>query len=242
VARCCTEGNILLESLLYPQLPAQDGADITADANDAYVFGVPAIDRQSRTSKAKRAIDVTVASIALIFTLPIIAVAALAIVVTSRGPAIFRQRCVGRDGQHFSIFKLRTMRPGSDFDHQPLLQKGVFEKNVFPVGRFLRRTCLDELPNFINVIRGEMSLVGPRPMTDSEVQFCIERHGKETAAVRLAVKPGMTGLWQVAGREALDFNERVALDVDYAQTWSLIGDMNILSETIPALLKARGAF
>jgi lipopolysaccharide/colanic/teichoic acid biosynthesis glycosyltransferase len=190
----------------------------------------------------KRAIDLIGAFLGLVFTLPIVAAAALAIAVTSPGSPVFRQRRVGRNGQHFSIFKLRTMQPGAHLDHQPLLRKSKLDNRVFPVGRFLRRSSIDELPNLVNVLLGDMSLVGPRPMLDSELQFCVERHGKHTAAQRLGVRPGLTGLWQVSGRANLHFDERVALDVEYAQHWSLIGDLRILAKTIPALFDARGAF
>jgi lipopolysaccharide/colanic/teichoic acid biosynthesis glycosyltransferase len=116
------------------------------------------------------------------------------------------------------------------------------DPRVFPVGRFLRVTSIDELPNLVNVLRGEMSVVGPRPMQAIEIEYCARRYGDEVSASRLAVKPGITGLWQISGRSDMHFDERVRCDVEYAATWTLREDMRIIALTAGAVLLRRGAY
>lgn len=192
--------------------------------------------------RGKRIMDVTIALIVLIFTLPISLLAILGIWWTSPGPPIFVQKRVGRFGRMFSVYKLRTMIHEADKHHRPLLQKQRHDPLVTPIGKLLRKTSIDELPNLINVLRGEMSIVGPRPMLQNELSYCIERHGETITAQRLLVRPGLTGLWQISGRSHLDFDRRVALDVEYALTWTPLGDLRIFCATPYALLTGRGAF
>jgi exopolysaccharide biosynthesis polyprenyl glycosylphosphotransferase len=194
----------------------------------------------------KRALDVTLASLLLLaFSIPM-AILALAIRLDSPGPIIYRQRRVGRGGAGFEMYKFRSMRPGADRELADLLPFNeadgpLFKKKNDPrvtrVGRLLRRTSLDEVPQLWNVLKGDMSLVGPRPPIPSEVAQYEPWHHK-----RLEVSPGLTGLWQVSGRSELSFDEMVWLDIIYIETWSLGLDVRILLRTLPAVLAASGAF
>jgi lipopolysaccharide/colanic/teichoic acid biosynthesis glycosyltransferase len=163
----------------------------------------------------------------------------------SSGPAFFKQRRVGLRGRQFSIWKLRTMREDAEEQRleleyrneaDGLLFKIEDDPRVTRVGRFLRRSSLDELPQLINVLAGHMSLVGPRPPLPGEVSGYSDRTGR-----RLLVKPGMTGLWQVSGRNALSFEDYVRYDLLYVQNWSAALDLYILWKTVPAVLFRRGA-
>ncbi len=199
------------------------------------------------TSSAKRATDVIVASIALLVTAPVIAVAALLIRATSPGPIVFRQPRVGLDGEHFEMLKLRSMTvdgddgPHRDYSIHKLVDpdaaptaNGTFkldDPRVTSIGRLLRRTSIDELPQLVNVLRGEMSLVGPRPMLDWEFE-----HVRGVHRERVATRPGITGLWQVEGRSRLSTLEMLDLDVTYIDTWRPGLDLRILARTPCALL------
>jgi lipopolysaccharide/colanic/teichoic acid biosynthesis glycosyltransferase len=191
----------------------------------------------------KRTLDLVGGSVALIVCAPVIAVAAVAIKLTSRGPVFFNQTRVGRDGQQFSIFKFRTMIHGaerlkSDLRHLNEAQ-GLFKISDDPritrFGRFLRRSSLDELPQLFNVLRGEMSLVGPRPLVVDEDQRVEGWHRR-----RLQLTPGMTGVWQIAGSSRVPLDEMVAMDYLYIVNWSLWSDLKILLRTIPHVLGRRG--
>jgi lipopolysaccharide/colanic/teichoic acid biosynthesis glycosyltransferase len=116
------------------------------------------------------------------------------------------------------------------------------DPRVFPIGRFLRRTSIDELPNLVNVLLGDMSIVGPRPMQNVEIDYCAQRYGQLINAWRLTVKPGITCLWQISGRSELHFDERVRLDVTYAVTWTPLADLRIILATIQVVLFRRGAY
>jgi len=194
----------------------------------------------------KRLFDI-VGSALLIFVLsPLLAAIALAIKLTSRGPVIYRSSRPGMGGAPFDCFKFRTM-----YDDAEVRQDELEERNeqagalfkirddprVTPVGRFLRRWSLDELPQLFNVLRGEMSLVGPRPLPDRDYERLDEWHRK-----RYLVLPGMTGLWQVSGRSELDFDELVRLDFLYLERWSVFLDLSIMLKTVPAVLRRRGAW
>lgn len=194
---------------------------------------------------AKRALDIVLGSVALLFALPVIAIAALAIVLVDRGAPFYSQERIGLNGRGFRMFKLRTMIEGAhemrdDYLHLNELEGPVFKiKNdprLHPLGSFLRRTSIDELPNLFNVLRGEMSLVGPRPPLPSEVA-----HYTPYAMRRLTVKPGITCLWQISGRCSVSFDEWMRLDNDYIDTWSPLGDLAILLKTIPAVVRKDGA-
>ena len=194
----------------------------------------------------KRSFDVVVASLGLIILSPVLLAIAAAIRLSSRGPAIYRSVRPGMAGKPFYCFKFRTMLAHADqiqADLEPLNEKtgALFKIRQDPrltrVGRFLRRFSLDELPQLVNVIRGEMSLVGPRPLPMRDFERLEEWHKK-----RYLVLPGITGLWQVSGRSELDFDDLVRLDFLYLERWSIFLDLSILLKTIPAVLTRRGAF
>lgn len=194
----------------------------------------------------KRAIDVAGSALLLLVLLPLIAVVMLLIVLDSRGNPIFAQERVGRDGRTFRLFKLRTMVPDAEkrlaeIQHLNEASGPLFkirrDPRVTRVGGFLRRTSLDELPQLWNVLRGDMSLVGPRPPLPREVAIYTPEQWR-----RLAVTPGMTGLWQVSGRADLTFEQAIALDLDYIDTWSLVLDLRLLLKTVLVVLQAHGAY
>jgi exopolysaccharide biosynthesis polyprenyl glycosylphosphotransferase len=214
----------------------------------------------------KRAFDVAVAAPALVLASPLFAVIATAIKLTSRGPVFYRQTRVGLGGKPFTFLKFRSMRGGSDTGiHQTFTKEWIYgrtgeagrlprsvgaaaraesnrkvaaevhkittDPRVTLVGRILRRTSLDEIPQLLNVLRGEMSMVGPRPPIPYEVERYTEWHKR-----RLEVLPGITGLWQVSGRNALSFEQMVRLDIQYIETWSVEQDVRILLKTVPVVL------
>lgn len=193
----------------------------------------------------KRCTDVIVGSAVTVITLPIVAIAALGVVLVSGGSPWFEQERVGQNGRLFRMYKLRTMVHGAHDMRGDLLHLNEATGPVFkirndprlhPLGRFLRRTSIDELPNLWNVLRGEMSLVGPRPPLPCEVA-----HYDQYAMRRLTVKPGITCLWQINGRSDVSFEHWMALDNEYIDTWTPAGDLKILLATIPAVLKKDGA-
>jgi exopolysaccharide biosynthesis polyprenyl glycosylphosphotransferase len=194
----------------------------------------------------KRTFDLVIASVVLIFLSPLLIVTAILVKLSSRGPVIYRSVRPGIAGKPFSCFKFRTMREHSDqiqADLEPLNeQSGALFKirddpRLTRVGMLLRRFSLDELPQLVNVIRGEMSLVGPRPLPMRDFERLEEWHKK-----RYLVLPGITGLWQVSGRAELDFDDLVRLDFLYLERWSVFLDLSILLKTIPAVFSRRGAF
>ncbi len=185
-----------------------------------------------------------VAGVALVAVLPLMALIAVTILATSRGPVVYRQQRWGRGGRAFTILKFRTMLDGADErlgvildDHGQrvhLHQHGKLldDPRITPVGRVLRALSLDELPQLLNVLRGDMSLVGPRPRWDAAE---LARYGDDLDDY-LSVLPGLTGPWQVNGRNRLTDEERIRLDVEYARTASLGGDLVLLARTVPVLL------
>jgi lipopolysaccharide/colanic/teichoic acid biosynthesis glycosyltransferase len=208
---------------------------------------------ESRVSAiALRALDVTVAGLLLIVLSPLLAAIALAILLDSRGGVIFRQQRLGRAQAPFTINKFRTMQQGVGHEthrtyvlgliagDQPDADGRMFKMSeddrVTRIGRFLRRSSFDELPQLWNVLRGEMSLVGPRP----PIQYEVEHYPPHWFA-RFAVKPGLTGLWQVSGRCELTLEEMIELDIEYARRRSLWLNVWILLRTVPAVLRAQGA-
>jgi lipopolysaccharide/colanic/teichoic acid biosynthesis glycosyltransferase len=207
----------------------------------------------------KRAIDIVGSSALLLLFAPFLAAIALAIKLTSKGPVIFRQERVGKCGARFKCLKLRTMYTNNDSKiHQEFVQQfiagqtrgdknepaknGVYkitnDPRVTAVGRFLRKTSLDEFPQFWNVLRGEMSLVGPRPPVPYEFQVYDTWHRRRV----LEVRPGVTGLWQVSGRSRMCFDDMVRLDLRYSKSWSLGLDLKILLATPRAILGGEGAY
>ena len=183
-----------------------------------------------------RALDVAVAGALLLLASPLLVLSALAIRLESRGPALFRQRRVGKDGEPFELWKLRTMVPGAE-----AMGAGIYvlegDPRITRVGRILRRFSLDELPNLINVLRGEMALVGPRPTIQEQVDRYTDRQRR-----RLEVKPGITGWAQVNGRLTLPWPERIELDVWYVENRSLRLDVRILAKTVRMLATGRGLY
>ena len=178
----------------------------------------------------RRAIDVAVAAVALLIASPLLALAALAIAVESRGGVIYRQRRVGRDGAEFDVLKLRTMVAGAEGIGAGLWVDAG-DPRITRVGALLRRTSLDELPNLWNVLRGEMSLIGPRPTVPEQVAVYSERQRG-----RLAIRPGITGWAQVNGRAALPWGQRIELDLYYIEHRSPALDLRIIARTLPMLL------
>ena len=200
----------------------------------------------SYNSTLKRGLDIAVAGVVLFGTLPIWLAIIIAIKLDSSGPAIFVQERMGLRGRRFRFFKFRSMTDGADrmragLRHLNEVDGPVFKVRVDPritrIGRFLRRTSLDELPQLINVLKGEMSLVGPRPALPDEVaQY------RPSDMVRLAVKPGLTCWWQVRGRSSLDFDTWMAYDREYVYGLSFWVDFQILVRTVRAVLSCRGAY
>ncbi len=193
----------------------------------------------------KRGVDITGALCGLAISIPLVAIAALAIKLDSPGPIFFWQVRVGENGRTFRIAKLRTMVADAEEQLPALVDLGELEEPAFKlpqdprvtrVGRILRRTSLDEAPQFYNVLRGEMSLVGPRPEEERVVQLYQDHHRR-----RLAVKPGLTGPMQVSGRGDLGFTERLQLELDYIEHYSLWRDFAILARTLPAIIHGNGA-
>lgn len=197
-------------------------------------------------ARHKRLLDIGLIVLALPVILPLIVVLMLAVRLSSSGPALFFQTRVGRDGRRFRLVKFRSMYPDAEGRRAALLgesdRAGVCFKHkddprVTPVGRFLRRSSLDELPQLWNVLKGEMSLVGPRPALPEEVAVY-----PPVAMQRLAGLPGLTGVWQVSGRADISFDEMVEMDVAYLRTASLRGDLRLIFRTFGAVALARGAY
>jgi lipopolysaccharide/colanic/teichoic acid biosynthesis glycosyltransferase len=185
---------------------------------------------------ASRAIDIAVAAVVLAIASPLLALAALAIRLESRGPVFYRQRRVGLNGEPFELWKLRTMVPKAE-----TMGAGVYvlegDPRITRVGRLLRRFSLDELPNLVNVLKGDMAIVGPRPTVREQVDRYTERQRR-----RLEVKPGITGWAQVNGRTSLPWPERIELDVWYVEHRSLWLDLKILAKTARMLATGHGLY
>ena len=183
-----------------------------------------------------RALDLVLAGIGLVLAAPVIAVAAIAIRLETDGPVIYRQQRVGKDGRLFQLYKLRTMRLGADpvGVGTPVLEG---DPRVTRTGRVLRRLSLDELPNLVNVLRGDMAIVGPRPTLAAQVERYTARQRR-----RLEVKPGLTGWAQVNGRAGIPWGERIELDVWYVDHRSLGLDLRILGRTAKLLLTGQGLY
>ena len=194
---------------------------------------------------AKRVMDITVATGVLVMASPVMLLAALAIAVASPGKPIFLQTRVGKNGKEFSLFKFRTMEDGAHLLHDQVRHLNEVDGPVLkirndprlhPLGAFLRRTSIDELPNFINVLLGEMSVVGPRPPLPCEVE-----HYDSYAMRRLVVKPGVTCLWQINGRSTVSFEHWMALDNEYIDSWNPLTDLALIAKTVPAVIRGIGA-
>jgi exopolysaccharide biosynthesis polyprenyl glycosylphosphotransferase len=194
----------------------------------------------------KRGLDVAGAALLLALLWPILAFAAILVRLTSRGPAVFRQERAGMSGRSFTLYKLRTMREGAEDERGALESRNEMDGPVFKlrddprvtrIGRLLRRTSIDELPQLWNVLKGDMSLVGPRPLPVYEVA-----RFEPWQRRRMSMRPGITGPWQVAGRSGVvRFSEWMRLDLEYVDRWSPGLDLRILARTVPAVLAGRGA-
>jgi exopolysaccharide biosynthesis polyprenyl glycosylphosphotransferase len=197
---------------------------------DVPVLGLRRVDLTRWQRILKRMFDVVIAGLLTVVLCPVLLACALAVRLTSQGPVLFKQRRIGKDGQVFHIYKFRSHKdtdgPIFKLNHDP---------RVTPVGRILRAWSLDELPQLLNVVRGDMSLVGPRPLPTYEVDL-----SDPWARNRLRVRPGLTGLWQVSGRHRLPFDDLVRYDLFYVENWSLSMDLYILLRTIPAVLLRSG--
>ena len=194
---------------------------------------------------AKRTFDIVSSAVVLVVFSPVITLIAVAVKTTSAGPILFRQQRVGYRGRPFTVLKFRTMVADAEERLPELLDqneatgplfKMLHDPRVTKFGRFLRKTSLDELPQLVNVLRGDMTVVGPRPPLPSEVaQY------EEWQMARLEVRPGITGLWQVSGRSELPFEDYVRLDLFYIENWSLAFDLFIIAKTLPTVISRRGA-
>ncbi len=216
------------------------------DLSGVPLIGVREPSIRGRNLAIKRLIDVAAGGIALIALSPLLALSALLIRLDSPGPAIFRQTRVGRSGRPFTVFKFRTMRDGADLALAELADRNEASGPLFKmrddprrtrVGKWLRKASIDEMPQFWNVLRGDMSIVGPRPALPSEVEQYQPWHRR-----RLEAAPGITGLWQVSGRSEVNFDEMVLLDLYYIENWTPFLDLKIMLKTIPVILTGRGAY
>lgn len=202
---------------------------------------------------AKLVLDVSLGAIALVLSAPLLVLAAIAIRISSHGPVLFRQQRIGQDGKPFTMWKFRTMRVTNDDSAHRAYVRAMLLGGEYPqpgrlglhkldddrvtaLGRLLRRTSVDELPQLFNVLRGDMSLVGPRPALPWEVELF-----SPVDRVRFDVKPGITGLWQVSGRSRLTMRQALELDRAYVTEQSLLLDLKILLKTLPVVLVARDA-
>lgn len=221
-----------------------DTQTLRLDETGALPWPVPVTDDSRLETAVKRSLDVVLASLLLILTAPLLLAAMALIRLTSPGPAIFRQPRIGFRCRTFSMLKLRTMVEGAAEHEEELARnlEGTFFKlegdpRITRLGRFLRRSSIDELPQLVNVLQGDMSLVGPRPLLVRD----FERYPKQTQLRRFSRLPGLTGLWQVSGRSETSDRQRIRLDLEYVDRWSLGLDLRILLRTLPAVLSGRGA-
>jgi exopolysaccharide biosynthesis polyprenyl glycosylphosphotransferase len=243
IVRQCRPASVKLSLL-------PDGASVMGpsvevdDIGGLTMFGInpPVLSRSSRW--AKRGLDILCAAVALLLFAPLFLLLAVLLRLDSPGPVLFRQERIGRDGGHFKLFKLRTMERDAERRRAELLADSKdpgwlhleHDPRITRVGRVLRLTSLDELPQLWNVLRGDMSLVGPRPLVPEENSMV-----QPWARGRLDLTPGITGLWQVLGRTSIPFDEMVKLDYLYVTNWSLWGDLRLMMRTLPVVLRRKGA-
>ena len=248
-----------LEMRFHSFLEISPGENQNTTLPDIFYPDVPHRDQAFRLSlAAKRLTDIVVSAACLVALLPVIAAIMIGIKLGSRGPLIFRQERVGQFGKRFIFLKFRSMYVNNDAtEHKKYVQsfiagkvvaaedacgQKVFkltrDKRVTPFGQFLRKTSLDEIPQFFNVLRGEMSLIGPRPSVSYEFESYERWHQRRV----IEVKPGITGLWQINGRSSTTFDEMVRLDLQYARDWNFWMDLKILIETPRAVVTGRGAY
>ncbi|MBE7196730.1 MAG: sugar transferase [Parafilimonas terrae] len=235
--------NLLLAGLRPRKVPSEPASSIAPD--ECAVAEHPLLDRT-----LKRSFDVGVATLGLLLLGPLLLLVALAIWSVDGGSPLYRHRRLGRGGRSFDCLKFRSMRTDGDavltryLDQNPAARaewartrKLKDDPRVTPIGQMLRKSSLDELPQLLNILRGDMSLVGPRPIVEAEV----EKYG-DAAAAYFAVRPGLTGAWQVSGRSDTTYAERVRLDRLYVESRSFAGDMMIIVRTIPAVFLVKGSY
>ena len=194
---------------------------------------------------AKRTLDVVISGVLLVLLAPVFVLVTVAIRLSNPGPIFFVQRRIGWRCAEFDMYKFRTMVDGAERQEKRLLQaqpdrtffKIQDDPRITRLGRLLRRSSIDELPQLLNVIRGDMSLVGPRPLLPSD----LHRFPRAGVMRRFAMKPGISGLWQVSGRSLLPDADRIRLDVDYVDNWSFRRDLALLARTVPVVVTAKGA-
>lgn len=218
-------------------------ADVQYAAKDRHVFG--------RMGLAKRAMDVAISGLAIIFLMPLFLIVALGIKLTSKGAIFYKQDRLGFGGKHFKMFKFRSMHIDGDHKLEAVLkacpiskahwdkyQKLENDPRITRIGHFLRKSSIDELPQLLNVFLGSMSIVGQRPL----LPYQELPYGRENYTHYTRGRPGITGLWQVSGRNSLPFERRAELDTEYSENWSLVYDIKLLFKTIPVVLFPSGAF
>jgi exopolysaccharide biosynthesis polyprenyl glycosylphosphotransferase len=234
-----------LKVSVMPRLFSAMGPSVEIDdVEGVTVLGInpPVLPRSSRLMK--RALDLVVSLTVLVFAAPLMGLTALAIKLDSSGPVFFKQRRVGKDGGPFQLIKFRTMVADAERQTERLMSESQdagwlkldHDPRVTRIGRLLRLASLDELPQLWNILKGEMSLVGPRPLIESE-----DRRIDGWARSRLELTPGLTGLWQVLGRTNIPFEEMVKLDYLYVTNWSLWSDLRLMLRTFPVVFTRRGA-
>ncbi len=220
--------------------------------NQASVIPLPNIvNNPIRHIPIKRIFDICFSAVVLTLGLPVYLLLALAVKITSKGPVFFRHERIGRGGRRFLCYKFRTMHPDAEkrlsglLASDPRLRKEwethyklKKDPRITPIGSFLRKTSLDELPQFWNVFIGDLSVVGPRPVTEEELKKKVGPY----AARFLTIRPGLTGPWQVSGRSETNFCKRIRLDMHYIRYQSFLWDLTLILRTVPAMLSTRGAY
>lgn len=242
----CDERGVDVLLPLPPSLPQRARVEIAnIDGFDLPLLGLRRTPSSEVALAGKRMLDLAGASFGLLLAAPVMLLTALLIKITSPGPVFFKQTRAGRNGRKFKMFKFRSMVVDAEAQKTKLMHLNEMSGPVFKisrdprvtrVGAFIRRTSIDELPQLFNILMGDMSLVGPRPPLPSEVE-----QYKPWQRRRLSVKPGLTGLWQVSGRNNVDFEEWMALDLRYIDDWSLWLDIKIILRTVPAVVLKTGA-
>jgi exopolysaccharide biosynthesis polyprenyl glycosylphosphotransferase len=241
----CTLKTVGIKVSVLPRLLEVVGSSVEFDdLHGVTMMGIKRFALTRSSTRVKRGFDLITTVIGLVAVAPLFAAIAVAIKLDSRGPVFFRQRRVGRHGEHFEVLKFRTMVDGADAMKESLrdrneAQEGLFkiadDPRITRVGSLLRKTALDELPQLVNILKGEMSLVGPRPLVLDE-----DQHVTGWYRQRLELTPGMTGPWQILGPARVPLREMGAIDYLYVANWSLWGDLKILLRTIPHVLARRG--
>ena len=235
-------------------VPFNDYSNVVLDDNNELARASQRDQFSGSLSKAgrsvlKRGMDIVLSASALVFIAPLLACVAIIMKLKDPGPIFFAQNRIGRDGREFKCLKFRTMVVDAQERLDALLaadpaaarewkntQKLTDDPRITPLGDFLRRSSLDELPQLFNILKGEMSIVGPRPIVRNEAVRYGDKYG-----YYLSTRPGLTGLWQISGRSDTTYEQRVELDATYVRDWSVTGDIRIIAMTVPAVLFSKGA-